>query len=52
MLRPPIAAIVLATKPASFSESECSATCRPHSLGARSAASIAAGVEPQSSCTL
>ena len=52
MLRPAIAATVEATKPDSLSESECSATCRPHSSAPRSAASIAAGVEPQSSWTL
>ena len=52
MLRPAIAATVLATKPASFSESECSATCSPHSSAPCSAASTAAGVDPQSSCTL
>ncbi len=50
--RPAIAATVDSRKPASLSESECSATWSPNSSAARSAASIAAGVEPQSSCTL
>ncbi len=50
--RPPIARRVDSTNPASLSESEWSATCRPQSSAARSAASIAAGVDPQSSCTL
>ena len=52
MLRPPIARSVESTKPASLRLSLCSATWRPNSSAARSAASIAAGVLPQSSCTL
>ncbi len=50
--RPAMAARVDSTKPASLRLSECSATCRPQSSAARRAASMAAGVEPQSSCTL
>ena len=50
--RPAMAATVDSRNPASFSESECSATCSPCSSAARRAASMAAGVEPQSSCTL
>ena len=50
--RPAMAAIVDSTNPASLSESECNATCRPQSSAACNDAPIAAGVDPQSSCTL
>jgi len=51
MLRPPIALTVLSTKPASLSVSVWMATCVSVASAARSAASIAAGVVPQSSCS-
>ncbi len=52
MARPAIAARVSSTKPASLSVSECSATCTPAASATRRQASIAAGVDPQSSCSL
>ncbi|SLI02253.1 Uncharacterised protein [Mycobacteroides abscessus subsp. abscessus] len=52
MPRPAMAARVSSTKPASFKVSECSATCTPEASATRRQASIAAGVEPQSSCSL
>ncbi len=50
--RPPIASIVDSTKPASLSVSVWMATCTPDSSATRRQASIAAGVVPQSSCSL
>ena len=52
MLRPAIAPSVDSTKPASLRVSECRATCTPVSSATRRHASIAAGVLPQSSCSL
>ena len=50
--RPPIARSVSSTKPASFSVSVWIATCTPEASATRRQASIAAGVVPQSSCSL
>ena len=47
-----MAAIVSSTKPASFVVSECSATWTPVSSATARQASMAAGVEPQSSWSL
>ena len=50
--RPAIARRVSSTKPASFSVSVWIATCTPDASATRRQASIAAGVVPQSSCSL
>ena len=52
IVRPPIAASVVSTKPDSFSVSVWIATCTSIRSATLSAASIAAGVVPQSSCSL
>src|ERR671932_2230416 len=52
MVLPAIAARVSSTNPASFKVSECSATGTPLRPATVRQASMAAGVEPQSSCSL